>query len=158
METVVYTRFDSYDFGGDKDFQKGLICLQTSSNNADKILDMKLFFYNRFVEPIDPLGYKRWHSGSAYSLPDTASKDDGVEHLERLDLLAITELPSDQSTNNIHGSSIDTGPPQLSFEEVIRLIKAGEEVPGLVKLDIKPTDQIPTASQMERRLKPWENK
>lgn len=157
METV-YTRFDSYNFGGDKEFQKGLSCLQTSSNKADNILDMKLFFYNRFVEPIDPFGYKHWHSGSAYALPDNTAKDDGVEHLGRLHFLAIKKLPSDQSTSNIHGSPTDAGPPQLSFQEVIRLIKAGEEVPGLLKMDIKPTYQIPTASQMERRLKPWENK
>uniref|UniRef100_A0A8C7VLE7 Peroxisomal membrane protein PEX14-like KPWE domain-containing protein n=1 Tax=Oncorhynchus mykiss TaxID=8022 RepID=A0A8C7VLE7_ONCMY len=41
--------------------------------------------------------------------------------------------------------------------EVFRLVQAGEEVPGLSKLDIKPNNQTPTPSQMERRPKPWEN-
>uniref|UniRef100_A0A3B4E185 Peroxisomal membrane protein PEX14-like KPWE domain-containing protein n=1 Tax=Pygocentrus nattereri TaxID=42514 RepID=A0A3B4E185_PYGNA len=50
-------------------------------------------------------------------------------------------------------------PPQggpLSFAEVFRMIQAGEEIPGLQKLDIKPSNQQPTVSQMLRKLKPWE--
>ncbi|KAG9333237.1 hypothetical protein JZ751_012957 [Albula glossodonta] len=44
----------------------------------------------------------------------------------------------------------------LSFAEVFRLIQAGEDVPGIQKLDVKPSLQSPTASQMPRRPKPWE--
>uniref|UniRef100_A0A667XAX0 Peroxisomal membrane protein PEX14-like KPWE domain-containing protein n=1 Tax=Myripristis murdjan TaxID=586833 RepID=A0A667XAX0_9TELE len=51
---------------------------------------------------------------------------------------------------------IYTAAPQLSFEEVMRLVQAGEEVPGVTKLDIQPSNQDPTPSQMERRPKPWE--
>lgn len=45
---------------------------------------------------------------------------------------------------------------QLSFAEVFRMIQAGEEIPGLQKMDIKPCNQLPTSSQMTRKLKPWE--
>lgn len=45
---------------------------------------------------------------------------------------------------------------QLSFAEVFRMIQAGEEIPGLQKLDIKPCNILPTSSQMTRKLKPWE--
>uniref|UniRef100_A0A671LHS0 Peroxisomal membrane protein PEX14-like KPWE domain-containing protein n=1 Tax=Sinocyclocheilus anshuiensis TaxID=1608454 RepID=A0A671LHS0_9TELE len=41
-------------------------------------------------------------------------------------------------------------PPSLSFPEVFRMIQAGEEVPGLQKLDIKPCHDQPTVSQMPR--------
>ncbi|KAG7477895.1 hypothetical protein MATL_G00074490 [Megalops atlanticus] len=44
----------------------------------------------------------------------------------------------------------------LSFAEVFRLIQAGEDVPGLQKLDIRPCHQTPTASQISRKPKPWE--
>uniref|UniRef100_A0A673XR85 Peroxisomal membrane protein PEX14-like KPWE domain-containing protein n=1 Tax=Salmo trutta TaxID=8032 RepID=A0A673XR85_SALTR len=54
------------------------------------------------------------------------------------------------------GTSANTD-AALSFKEVFRLVQAGEEVPGLSKLDIKPNNQTPTPSQMERRPKPWEN-
>lgn len=47
-------------------------------------------------------------------------------------------------------------PPSLSFPEVFRMIQAGEEVPGLQKLDIKPCQEQPTVSQMPRKSKPWE--
>ncbi len=47
-------------------------------------------------------------------------------------------------------------PPSLSFPEVFRMIQAGEEVPGLHKLDIKPCHEQPTGSQMPRKSKPWE--
>uniref|UniRef100_A0A4W5KE52 Peroxisomal membrane protein PEX14-like KPWE domain-containing protein n=1 Tax=Hucho hucho TaxID=62062 RepID=A0A4W5KE52_9TELE len=46
---------------------------------------------------------------------------------------------------------------QCSLTQLFRLVQAGEEVPGLSKLDIKPNSQTPTPSQMERRPKPWEN-
>ncbi|KAK2898537.1 hypothetical protein Q8A67_009955 [Cirrhinus molitorella] len=46
--------------------------------------------------------------------------------------------------------------PSLSFPEVFRMIQAGEEVPGLQKLDIKPCQEHPTVSQMPRKSKPWE--
>uniref|UniRef100_A0A3P8U2R8 Peroxisomal membrane protein PEX14-like KPWE domain-containing protein n=1 Tax=Amphiprion percula TaxID=161767 RepID=A0A3P8U2R8_AMPPE len=45
---------------------------------------------------------------------------------------------------------------QLSFAEVMRLIQEGKEVPGVKKLDIQPSNQSPTPSQMVRILKPWE--
>lgn len=50
----------------------------------------------------------------------------------------------------------ETEVTQLSFAEVMRLIQEGQEVPGALKLDIKPSNQSPTPSQMERVLKPWE--
>uniref|UniRef100_A0A7N8WRP4 Peroxisomal membrane protein PEX14-like KPWE domain-containing protein n=1 Tax=Mastacembelus armatus TaxID=205130 RepID=A0A7N8WRP4_9TELE len=45
---------------------------------------------------------------------------------------------------------------KLSFAEVMRLVQEGREVPGAIKLDIKPSNQSPTPSQMERIPKPWE--
>lgn len=55
-------------------------------------------------------------------------------------------LPQKESSQNA----------QLSFAEVFRMIQAGEEIPGLQKMDIKPCNQLPTSSQLTRKLKPWE--
>ena len=47
----------------------------------------------------------------------------------------------------------------LSFQEVVRLVQAGEQVPGLgTHVDITPSNQNPTPSTMERVLKPWETR
>uniref|UniRef100_A0A3B5KL05 Peroxisomal membrane protein PEX14-like KPWE domain-containing protein n=1 Tax=Takifugu rubripes TaxID=31033 RepID=A0A3B5KL05_TAKRU len=45
---------------------------------------------------------------------------------------------------------------QLSFAEVMQLVQEGKEVPGVRKLEVKPSYQSPTPSQMERLQKPWE--
>ena len=45
---------------------------------------------------------------------------------------------------------------QLSFTEVMQLVQEGKEVPGVTEMDVKPTNQSPTPSQMERMRKPWE--
>nr|XP_029912223.1 uncharacterized protein C6orf226 homolog [Myripristis murdjan] len=138
---AVFMRFDSYNFKADERFQTGLVSLERSEIGSDeaKVLDMKLFFYNRFVEPIDSAGYKQWHFGSS-----------GV----RLDCsVASSDCSISTKTED---TCADTAAPQLSFEEVMRLVQAGEEVPGVTKLDIQPSNQDPTPSQMERRPKPWE--
>lgn len=43
---AVFFRFDSYNFEADQRFQDGL---QRSNMDENKLLDMKLFFYNRYV-------------------------------------------------------------------------------------------------------------
>lgn len=47
MESV-FSRFDSYDFAADQRFQDGLKTLQ-DTGTGNELLDMKLFFYNRYV-------------------------------------------------------------------------------------------------------------
>lgn len=70
--------------------------------------------------------------------------DFGTSDSEKV-ILPQTDMEA-ESTQNV----------QLSFAEVFRMIQAGEEIPGLQKLDIKPCNQLPTSSQMTRKLKPWE--
>ncbi|XP_078025954.1 uncharacterized protein LOC144464132 [Epinephelus lanceolatus] len=147
MESV-YLRFNSYDFEADERFQGGVKGLKSSSSTEEtKLLDLKLFFYNRFVEPIDRISYKQWSSASLHVTP----VDCGAEQLNQ------RTLPdSEIITNQTAGASAETEVKQLSFAEVMRLVQEGKEVPGTKKLDVKPTNQSPTPSQMERRLKPWE--
>ena len=61
---------------------------------------------------------------------------------------------SEETSRN---DSEETEAPILSFKDVIRLVQAGETVPGQgTHLDITPSNNNPTPSQMERVLKPWE--
>lgn len=46
MESV-FSRFESYDFEADRRFQDGLKTLNNNSREETKLLEMKLFFYNR---------------------------------------------------------------------------------------------------------------
>lgn len=150
MESV-FSRFDSYNFEADRRFQSGLRALNKSNTCRPEtlVLDMKLYFYNRFVEPIDETGYKQRSSASS----QVTQIDVGVEQLNQM---TLSDSDSDTSKNQTTETSAETEPKQLSFAEVMRLVQEGKEVPGVAKLDIQPTNQSPAPSQMERILKPWE--
>ncbi|KAL6119362.1 uncharacterized protein ACO6RY_03948 [Pungitius sinensis] len=147
MESV-FSRFDAFDFEADRRFQDGLKHLKSDVRREERnVLDLKLFFFNRFVEPIDGTGYKQW---SCTSPPETPV-DGGVEQPEQR-----TPPDSDISHNQTAETPAEPEAELLSFAKVMRLVQEGKEVPGATKPDIKPTNQSPTPSHMERRLKPWE--
>ncbi|XP_061529973.1 uncharacterized protein C6orf226 homolog [Phycodurus eques] len=126
----VFLRFDSYDFGADQRFLHGLQTLQAGACGEEaKILDAKLFFYNRFVEPVDSISYKAWSSSGSSGEP-SAGRDA-------------------EKSEESQGKS-------LSFAEVMRLVQEGQEVPGVTKVEIQASNQTETPSQMERIRKPWE--
>nr|XP_019951473.1 PREDICTED: uncharacterized protein C6orf226 homolog [Paralichthys olivaceus] len=143
MESVFF-RFQSYDFESDQKFQDGLKVLPESNNERQKsqLQDMKLFFYNRFVEPIDRTSYKQWSSASP--------------HVTQTEQRTPSDSDSDLRKNQVVQTSAELEVKQLSFAEVMRLVQEGKEVPGAKNLDIKPSNQSPSPSQMERRRKPWE--
>ncbi|XP_022043668.1 uncharacterized protein LOC110946437 [Acanthochromis polyacanthus] len=143
----VFSRFDSYNFEADQRFVDGLKSLNKSEETD--LQDLKLFFYNRFVEPIDRSSYKQWSSSSP-----RVSSSSGLA-VEQLDQKTHPHSDFDVSKNQTD-ASVHTETQQLSFAEVMRLIQEGKEVPGVKKLDIQPSNQSPTPSQMVRILKPWE--
>eukprot|EP00066_Takifugu_rubripes_P011790 XP_011601056.1 PREDICTED: uncharacterized protein C6orf226 homolog [Takifugu rubripes] len=131
---AIFSRFDSYDFEADQRFQDGLKTL--NSRDETKLLDLKLFFYNRFVEPIDRSSYVQQSSDGANVVDRAAFSHSGVS-----------------SSQTAQAATEGT---QLSFAEVMQLVQEGKEVPGVRKLEVKPSNQSPTPSQMERLQKPWE--
>ncbi|TSW62379.1 hypothetical protein Baya_13123 [Bagarius yarrelli] len=148
MESL-YTRFESYDFSSDARFQEGLKKVSTSAVQED-LLKLKIFFYNRFVEPIHLSGYKDWcaRPDQSHLVAEeirSVQDDVGTNDSGKVLLLPQTDMETETAQN-----------AQLTFAEVFRMIQAGEEIPGLQKLDIKPCNQLPTSSQMPRKLKPWE--
>ncbi|KAF6721251.1 uncharacterized protein FQA47_021529 [Oryzias melastigma] len=137
----VFSRFESYNFESDPRFMDGMKTLKKTTDKSgeeNQLLDLKLFFYNRFVEPIDRSSYRRW--SSAPHPPSTITP----EHKDQTGL---------QSEDQTRGACVAS---QLSFAEVMRLVQEGKEVPGVTKVDVHASNQSPTPSQMERRQKPWE--
>lgn len=135
MESV-FSRFDSYNFEADERFVDGLKTV--SCRDLTELLNLKLFFYNRFVEPIEQQSYKRWISSSCNQQQDLTLQSQPVF--------------KDQTTE----TTGDTETKQLSFAEVMQLVQEGKEVPGVVKPDIQPSNRSPTPSRMQRVQKPWE--
>ncbi|XP_004070909.1 uncharacterized protein C6orf226 homolog [Oryzias latipes] len=141
---LVFSRFESYNFESDPRFMDGLKTLKKTTDKSgeeNQLLDLKLFFYNRFVEPIERSSYKQW--SSAPHPPSTFTP----EHKDQISL---------QSEDQSRGTCTNSQSRQLSFAEVMQLVQEGKEVPGVTKLDVHASNQSPTPSQMERRQKPWE--
>lgn len=106
-----------------------------------------IIFHSRFVEPIHLSGYQEWRAlpGRSQQVAAETSRDqDDFSDSEKVNV-PQTDMAAESAQN-----------VQLSFAEVFQMIQAGEEIPGLQKLDIKPCNQLPTSSQMTRKLKPWE--
>nr|XP_030641501.1 uncharacterized protein C6orf226 homolog [Chanos chanos] len=163
MESV-YERFDSYDFESNASFQRGLSTISNLGDNPEETLKLKMFFYNRFIEPIDLEGYKQWQTCQA-PISSSVRQDPSAEVGQNQSCLDINRDNIDPSSEHCKGEQASSPlnsdtqslpEASLSFVEVFRMIQAGEEVPGLKKLDIKPNHQTPTASQKSRKLKPWE--
>lgn len=139
MESV-FSRFESYDFQSDARFQDGLRAMHKANSTRDELLDLKLFFYNRFVEPIDRGAYRQWTRGRGGQLPPrTPSRPYSCLSLEQ-----SIEIPAESEGKT------------MSFAEVMKLVQEGKDVAGVKKLDIQPTNESPTPSRMHRRAKPWE--
>ncbi|KAI1890265.1 hypothetical protein AGOR_G00151960 [Albula goreensis] len=187
MESV-YTGFESYNFEEDLNYRAGFKHLHVTDDSRENILKFKIFYYNRFVRPIELEGYKEWLASRTN--PQTQTRDVSVQELQdkcsELCIQSDSVGDSDSGEGNSHletelegekqtASEVTALRPQtgaepavtdtllvtgecqsLSFAEVFRLIQAGEDVPGIQKLDVKPSLQSPTASQMSRRPKPWE--
>ncbi|KAM9341901.1 uncharacterized protein KZ484_014580 [Pholidichthys leucotaenia] len=145
---AVFMRFDSYNFEADQRFVEGLNTVGTSRVGAE-LLSLKLFYYNRFVEPIDSTCYKQQCSPAPRV---TDSGCDNQQSDQRTSLQPDCGI-SDKQTPELP-SHVRT--KQLSFAEVMQLVQEGKEVPGVTKLDIQPSNQSPTRSQMKRIVKPWE--
>ncbi|KAI4884061.1 hypothetical protein NFI96_030671, partial [Prochilodus magdalenae] len=148
-----YSRFASYDFDSDARFQDGLKKVASKD-----LLELKLFYYNRFIEPVDLIGFQKWLDGQQDL--HTVSKRDATGTMDtsyvKDDLgQGNTVCDSEEPMQPNKEPTPEQGGP-LSFAEVFRMIQAGEEIPGLQKLDIKACNQQPTGSQMSRKLKPWE--
>lgn len=180
----VYVGFESYNFNEDAKYKDGLKRLRLTDENYDHILKLKIFYYNRFVRPIELEGYLQWCA--SHKAHQTQTTDDSILGLQdKCGKLCIQrddtnsdygegntpkEIGLEESRQPIEAPTL--GPQtsvssavtniepsacqSLSFAEVFRLIQAGEVVPGVQKLDIQPCHQNPTASKLTRRLKPWE--
>nr|XP_029108105.1 uncharacterized protein C6orf226 homolog [Scleropages formosus] len=175
MDTV-YRRFESFDFDTNSTFQRGVKSVrlsaerentETAGNNKRRLLlQMKIFFYNRFVEPITLQGYQSWVSSR------DADGDAVLQLGDRCGQLFVTD-PADGASvpgrrhgeeapavlpaaTELDGAPRPGAPAPLSFAEVFQLVRAGEDIPGLEKPDVQPCLLPPTASRLTRRPKPWE--
>lgn len=71
---------------------------------------------------------------------------------------------TDNSSNASQTQNAESGPssqiaddqPSLSLAEIAELIQNQQPIPGLVKLDVQPTNSRPTPSALVKRPKPWQ--
>uniref|UniRef100_UPI00398E9120 uncharacterized protein n=1 Tax=Pristiophorus japonicus TaxID=55135 RepID=UPI00398E9120 len=219
-------QFHSYNFAADQVFQRGLAQLgEAARESEEQLLEAKIYYYSRFIRPIDLEGYKEWLSSQiieAKNQNSLAAEEDMTKDFEKL----LRQIPSDPGKNDcsatIETTKVTRKPPidqqaekmedarvyfqrskeiegkghtapyqptgnshikephenrtvgdtanlsamttamkgencTLSFSEVLQLVQSGQEIPGIQKRNITPTNSMPTVSQMARKPKPWES-
>eukprot|EP01091_Cochliopodium_minus_P019768 TRINITY_DN8415_c0_g1_i1.p1 TRINITY_DN8415_c0_g1~~TRINITY_DN8415_c0_g1_i1.p1 ORF type:complete len:192 (-),score=63.73 TRINITY_DN8415_c0_g1_i1:29-604(-) len=92
-----------------------------------------------------------------------------LKNLSKLKILDLTKSPLVtfksvevliQSLKNLSKFSIeDTKKKKLNFQDIMIIIQNGGTLPGVKLIDDKPLpNQVPTASKLEQKKKPWELK
>ena len=116
-------------------------------------------------------------SGSGDNEMDTACLDE-LSRLNLSDHIAVPQernvnnssLPSDVEQSVRTDSAMDSGDSTsqtveekfeepkypVSFYDLMWMIENGEKIPGVDDLDVQPTNETPTASNVNRLRKPWE--
>ncbi|PVU95828.1 hypothetical protein BB559_002585 [Furculomyces boomerangus] len=120
--------FESHDFQADDAFQNGLQnILKGDSFNEQKILEAKLFYYNRFIgkEPISIQQYK--------------------EYIEKREELKTAD------------PEIDELPEDLTFSQVVERIQNNKPIGGIKNIPDKISDAEQKPPSMTPLKKPWES-
>ncbi|XP_048405699.1 uncharacterized protein LOC125461225 [Stegostoma tigrinum] len=91
-------RFHGYQFETDDVFQRGLAQLgEAVWCSEERLLEAKIYYYCRFIGPIDLESYKRWLSSQIIDAKnDLAVEEDMTKAFERL----LRPTPSDQGQND----------------------------------------------------------
>ncbi|GCC28124.1 hypothetical protein chiPu_0006551 [Chiloscyllium punctatum] len=91
-------RFHGYQFEADELFQRGLAQLGDAVRcSEERLLEAKVYYYCRFIGPIDLESYKRWLSSQIIDAKnDLAAEEDMTKAFERL----LRQTPSDQGQND----------------------------------------------------------
>ncbi|XP_067856517.1 uncharacterized protein [Heptranchias perlo] len=100
MEEAKYRQFRSYNFAADPAFQRGLVQLgEAARGSEERLLKAKIYYYSRFISPIDPEGYKGWLSSQMIepsNLNNLAAEEDMTKAFEKL----LRQTPSDPGKND----------------------------------------------------------
>ena len=91
---------------------------------------------------------------SPVSVTDAKSEATQDGKLETVSFSSV----SDNSTCEHSGSGDSESQPSLSLAEIAELIQNQQPIPGLLQLDVQPTNSSPTPSALERRPKPWQTR
>eukprot|EP00039_Didymoeca_costata_P015069 m.251396 g.251396 ORF g.251396 m.251396 type:complete len:396 (-) comp16148_c0_seq19:2276-3463(-) len=136
----VFVLFENYDFESDATFLKGLSTVQQSTSKVpeDKekwMLQAKAFYFSKCIAPFNLLEYLSWKTSSKKQV----TKSMGA---------SVASTPLEKKVD---------GEPSLSFTEVMELVKAGKEVPGVRKVSVAVAESdTPSESKTDKPKKPWE--
>ncbi|KAI8877767.1 hypothetical protein K501DRAFT_259803 [Backusella circina FSU 941] len=129
--------FEKYDFENDNQFKAGVASLLNNKqdNESDLLEKAKLFYYSKFVTPVDADAYKQW-------------KEDKKEQKE--------EVKTEGEEEEEEEEKKDDKPPRFTFQELVDMIEKGVEIPGIRQIPNKLNEGTPSESKMTARPKPWE--
>ncbi|XP_078092770.1 uncharacterized protein LOC144508572 isoform X1 [Mustelus asterias] len=93
-------QFHGYQFAADEVFQRGLTQLgEAVRGSEERLLEAKIYYYSRFIGPIDLESYKEWLSSQitdANNQNILAAEEDMTKAFEKL----LRQTPSDPGQND----------------------------------------------------------
>ncbi|XP_038659357.1 uncharacterized protein LOC119969600 [Scyliorhinus canicula] len=99
METR-FRQFHDYQFAADEVFQRGLAQLgEAVRRSEERLLEAKIYYYSRFIRPIDLESYKEWLSSQiidANNQNNLAAEEDITKAFKML----FRHIPSDPGQND----------------------------------------------------------
>ena len=91
---------------------------------------------------------------------EVANEDAGMIYGDSIVTGASTNFDSLDSTDKLREVSTNDTEKQkypASFSEIMELVQKGEQIPGVLDLNIEPTNALPTESVKPPAKKPWES-
>ncbi|KAI8321797.1 hypothetical protein GQ54DRAFT_297808 [Martensiomyces pterosporus] len=130
-----FKAFEAYSFGEDEAFQAGLKTIP-GSDDAQKMEQIKWFYYTKTIESLDRDAYLEWKARAAEAGDDNAAANGELAEAS--------------------GAMVPGAPYSASFAEVVGMIMRGEEIPGIRQIPDELNENEPSVSVAKAPPKPWE--
>lgn len=152
--TYLFHQLDNYPWDDDQEFQGGLKSITGSTEDQAQLdhltLRAKCFYYARKSgTKVDFEGYKRWVEGGRED-----GQTNGLGSQPAGEAPAVQ--PIESQTVSTGSGAMGDAPKPASFAEICDLIAEGKPIPGIKDIPDTVLEGQSTASQAQKRTKPWE--
>ncbi|EGF83070.1 hypothetical protein BATDEDRAFT_85737 [Batrachochytrium dendrobatidis JAM81] len=129
--TQVFEQFLSYDFEKDERFTQGLQqamgSVTTQVQDQMKLEQAKVFYFSKFIAPLDYAAYKKWQAATAREAQTRLDSTLAQGHLKQ-----SKECLVEESDTTVDGeTSHDLNETTLTFQEISERVARGEPIPGI---------------------------
>ncbi|RHZ43975.1 DUF5572 domain-containing protein [Aspergillus thermomutatus] len=166
-EIDLFKKLNSYPFGTDVEFAKGLSIIlghpdipateAEIDREDDLVLQAKCFYFSRKEQlspPLDFEKYKTWLGSTPTAEPSSNAEINNYDSQRAS--ASETAVPPGLVPTNQQSPSIQEPAYPSSFARIVELITTGQQIPGIQQIPDTVLTGHDTPSEKPRRRKPWE--